>query len=260
MAIADGAPPLPEESELARKQAELVDLAGELAQCELDLVTLRGGLLAFEVEYLRTVGIAYAALDEVQAQIAEAEAELRLVDAQAHDRAADQRARANSSARAATAAASHKALELEPESRERLRTLYRHIAKRLHPDLASDELSRQRRQQLMAEVNAAYAEGDERKLRVILDDWMSSPDSVTGDGAGAELVRTLRRIHQVRIRLTRIAEEMAELQTSDLYLLREEVNSAQQRGVDLLAEMAAQVSARIVSARERFESIKSRPR
>jgi hypothetical protein len=62
----------PEEHELERKQAELVALEAELIQRELDLATLRAELAYFESRYLRTVGVLYAELDEIEAQIAEA--------------------------------------------------------------------------------------------------------------------------------------------------------------------------------------------
>jgi hypothetical protein len=46
----------------------------------------------------------------------------------------------------------------------------------------------------MAEANRAYEEGDEERLRVILQEWEGSPESVKGDGPGAELVRVIRKI------------------------------------------------------------------
>src|SRR5688572_10378617 len=258
---ADGSVPLsPEDTELASKRTELAALEGDLAQRELDLATLRSTLRAFETDYLRTVGAAYAELDELVAQISEAEASRRPLDAQAHERAPSDRSRANASSQAATAALSVLDGEISPEARERLRSLYRDIAKRLHPDLAVDERSRENRHRLMAEVNAAYAQGDQPKLRNILEAWMSSPESVTGDGTGADLVRTLRKIHQVRLRLAAIEKDIAVLEESELHVLREEAIAARQRGEDPLAEMVAHVSARSTLARERLEAIRAHGR
>ena len=72
----------------------------------------------------------------------------------------------------------------------------------------------------MAEINREYADGDEARLRVILSQWETSPDAVTGEGIGAELVRTIRKIHQVEGRLTRIVGEIAELSGSELSVLK----------------------------------------
>lgn len=62
-----------------------------------------------------------------------------------------------------------------------LRTLYREVAKRIHPDLATDEADRLKREQLMAEANAAYQKGDAQSLRRSLE-YESSPESLKGVG------------------------------------------------------------------------------
>ena len=49
-----------------------------------------------------------------------------------------------------------------------VRTLFRDVAKTIHPDLALDEHPRHRRHALMIEANKAYARGDEEQLRWIL--------------------------------------------------------------------------------------------
>ena len=61
----------PEERELSQKSAELSNLQILLAQRELDLTTLQAELHAFERHYFRAVGVRYAELDEVEAQIAD---------------------------------------------------------------------------------------------------------------------------------------------------------------------------------------------
>jgi len=70
----------PEERELSRKLYELSELEAELAQRELDLATLQAELHTFEARYIRIVGVCYAELDEIKAQVAEAEAKLKPKD------------------------------------------------------------------------------------------------------------------------------------------------------------------------------------
>src|SRR3990172_7237695 len=186
----------PEEEELARKLAELADLEAELAERELKLATLVSELHVFERRYLHAVGGLYAELDDLPAQIAEARAPVGHARA-AEEEAAEARRQAGESARTAGAIG-----EEEPEERfqpsESLRKRYRGVAKRVHPDLASDDLDRARRTRVMAEVNRAYEHGDETRLRAILREWETSPEAVSGEGPGAELVRTIRKIAQVR--------------------------------------------------------------
>jgi len=206
----------PEERELERKRAELAGLAAELADRELELATLRASLRAFEMQYLRIVGVKYAELDEIEAQIAEAEATQYPTDAEAGRRAEQARARARESGSAASIAQDS---EERPRftASERLKKLYREIARRLHPDLAGDESDRGRRTRLMAEANSAYEAGDEARLEAILREWETSPESVRGEGAGAELVRIIRRIAQAEARIQAIGAEIAQLRASELH-------------------------------------------
>lgn len=109
----------------------------------------------------------------------------------------------------------------------------------------------------MAEVNRAYADGDEARLRAILDEWETSPDAVTGDGVGAELIRTIRKIHQVQVRLAVIGVEIAALNGSELALLRARAESEWVNGLDVLAQMAEQLDQQIVQLRRKRETLRS---
>lgn len=155
----------------------------------------------------------------------------------------------------ATSVAEPQALIVDFKPSEDIKRLYREIAKRIHPDLATEDRERAKRNQLMAEVNRAYAEGDEARLTAILNEWETSPDAVTGDGVGAELVRTIRKIHQVESRLATIEIEIARLNDSELSVLHARVEAERMNGRDLLAEMAAQLSAQILSLRLRRDEL-----
>jgi CII-binding regulator of phage lambda lysogenization HflD len=89
-------------------------------------------------------------------------------------------------------------------------------------------------------------------LEAILRDWESSPESVKGEGPGAELVRVIRKIAQVEDRLKAIDAEIARLEESDLYHLKNQVDQAGEEKRDLLAEMAAGVDQQVAAARERL--------
>ena len=244
----------PEEKELARKLAELTILEGELAQRELDVATLQAELHAFERRYLRIVGIRYAELDEIDAQIAEASAEVTPKSSEAQERASQARAQANESAQASKIAQ-------EPGRKEKfapsdaLKKLFREVAKCIHPDLATDENDRVRRQHFMAEANQAYEDGDEARLREILREWESSPEAVKGDGVGAELIRVIRKTAQIERRLQAIESIIAQLRSSDLYRLKTEVERAEAEGRDLLAEMASRLDQQITDRRGHLASL-----
>ena len=244
----------PEEKEFAKKLAELSVLEVELTQRELDLATLQAELHAFERRYLRIVGVRYADLDELEAQIAEAQARLSPQNNQPQQRASQARAQANESAQASKTAQDPGRKDKFTPS-DALKALYREVAKCVHPDLATDENDRVRRQRFMAEGNQAYENGDEARLREILREWESSPESVKGDGVGAELIRIIRKIAQIVRRSQTIEDTIARLQTSDLCRLKLEVEKGETEGRDLLAEMATRLDRQIVDARKHLASL-----
>lgn len=216
----------PEEEELEKKLAELTALEADLAQGELDLATLQGELQAFEREYFRVVGVRYTEIDRIEAQIAEYMLSLQ------------------------------SSRDFEPS--QNLKQLYREVAKRIHPDLATDEEERSRRQRLMAEANQAYEDADEERLRAILNGWETSSKSVKGEGVVTELIGTIRKIAQSQKRLKTIQEETQALEQTDLYQLKTKVITSQQAGQDLLVEMASQLDEQITAAKERLEKLKAK--
>ncbi|NWG02157.1 MAG: molecular chaperone DnaJ [Syntrophaceae bacterium] len=247
----------PEEEELNKKLVELNELRSELAQRELDLATLRGESRAFEARYLTIVGIRCAVLDEIEAQIAELQARLTPKNKSSEERATQARAKANESAQSIN-------VEQEPVAEkgfspsDNLKRLYRDIAKKIHPDLATGEEERAYRQRLMAEANRAYEDGDEACLEAILHEWETSPDFVKGEGVGADLIRVIRKIAQVQGRLRVIDTEIAQLKQSDLYQLRIKVEEAENVGRDLLGEMASQLDGQIAFAKQSLDKMKFR--
>lgn len=250
----------PEEKELSRKLSELSELEAELAQRELDLATLQAELHTFEARYLRVVGVRYAELDEIKAQIAEAEALLKPKDNKIQEEAAKARAQAQESAQATGVVQERKEEKFIPS--EGMKKLYRELAKRIHPDLVIDEEERIsiRRHQLMTEANRAYEEGDEAKLQSILNEWESSPESVKGEGIAAELVRVIRKIAQIEERLSVIELEITRLKESDLYQLKKKEEEAEDEGRDLLAEMASQVEEQIDRSKRHLDHLNATKR
>jgi hypothetical protein len=246
----------PEEEELAAKREELARLESELADRELALASLKAELAAFEGLYLRRVGILYAELDEWNARLAELRTE-RAGTPEAKTEAAEARSQAQES----YSAAHGEAAEVQPFAPSpELKSLYREAAKRVHPDTATNEEDRARRERLMKEVNAAYAAGDEGALRRILTDLENSPDTVQGSGVGAALVRVLRQLRQVRNRIAAIELEMARLCDSDIARLKARANQADSEGRDLLAELAKDIHAKINKSRQQVDAYKSESR
>jgi len=254
----------PEERELEKKRAELAALEPALAERELELATVTASLRDFERRYLASVGTKYAELDEIEAQMYEAAARLVPDDPEAQLKAEAGREQANASAQEAKEAkeASAEGTQVSAQRAfnpsERLKKLYRAVAKAMHPDLADGEDDRTRRHMFMVRVNEVYARGDEERLHAILLEWEHSPEFVKGDSVAAELVRMIRKIARGEERLETIHAEMDKLTHCELYLLKAKVEEAEKSGRDLLGELSVQVTQEVQEARTRLEDYQKR--
>jgi len=235
--------PKPEDEELTLKKKELESLENRLIELELQLIGLRGELAAFERLYLQRVGRLYAELDEIDAQIAELLARSQPANSEAQEVAREARARADESRTDTTEPITQQTTRFIPSPS--LKNLYREVARTIHPDLAADDSDRAKRQELMAEANLAYENGDERKLRAILEEYESSPESVFGQGTAAELVRVIRKIAQVKRRMAEIESETDRFRASELFELKMKVDEGTKRGRDVLDEMASAIQSQI---------------
>jgi hypothetical protein len=246
----------PEEQELARKREEQAAIETELAECELRAANLRAELGAFERRYLHFVGPRYTELDELNAQIAEEIAKSQPDNFRAQQTAREARSRASS-----TKTSAGERTEQEPKPFQaslELKRLYREVARRVHPDLTSDRDDRAKRQELMAQANEAYEQGNEAQLTKILTDYECSPEAVKGEGTAPDLIRVIRRISQARSRLSEIEAELQELLRCELHQLRMRVSEAENRGRDVVKEIVTKVDEQITQAKRRLENLQQR--
>jgi hypothetical protein len=239
----------PEEIELEKKKAQLTLVEGALAQRELEFATVKAELERFEQRYLYHVGRLYVELDEIEALIAEAYARANPGDAGFQHRTEQAWAQARQSASETGAASSVDAPKFSPSAS--LQSLYRELAKRLHPDLTTDDAERSRRTRLMVEINGAYAAGDEARLRDLLRECDSEPEPQENT-IGANLVSIIRKIAQAGERLRLIDLQIRQLKESELYQLKCQVEEAETAGRDLLREMAVALEQQIAAARHRL--------
>jgi hypothetical protein len=241
----------PEEEEILRKRGELAAIRASLAERELELVDLRSQLAAFEGRYLRQVGTLYAELDEWKARISELRATVD-PSAAATAQAEGARQQARQTYEDAHGAASE-ARDFTPSPE--LKSLFREVAKRVHPDFCKDAGDLERRTRFMADANQAYEAGDAETLQRILDEYQDGADAVEGEGIGAELIRIIRQISQARERVAAIERELAVLRQSEIALLRNQAEERAQEGRDLLAELASAVREQIERAKKEWETL-----
>jgi hypothetical protein len=137
-----------------------------------------------------------------------------------------------------------------------LKSLYRGVAKAVHPDLAADEIDRRRRQELMALANEAYQNGNRQILTDLLSEWQQAPLSYSSEmDIALELVRVIRQIAALQQNSHAIVRQTEELKQTDIYHFKLRVDDSLADGIDLLAEMAAAVDRDTARIRRRLATM-----
>ncbi len=183
-----------EQAERPEARLERAVRAAEQALIEFEIAveTFRVEVENFSRLHHQKLGPMYARLDELDALIAEARA-ARSGDPEDLRRAQEARAMVlpmpgvdelfhswiDSDGLSPEAAAMLNNQAVQPPKRVRVgdavRKLYRELARKAHPDLARDEAERQRREEFITRVNAAYGRGDEALLRELSEEWERGP-------------------------------------------------------------------------------------
>jgi hypothetical protein len=219
-----------------------------LAKREADIAQIRSQLKGFEVRYLHRVGVLYAELDEINARITEREVDLYDSDS-ARRRAQEARRRAQETHDAAYGA------DEEPEEFDpppSLKTLFREVARRIHPDFAGDEAEQKHFTLLMMRANDAYSRGDAETLQRLLDDRLEL-SAVAGESDAITLRRVTRQIEHAERDIAALDREEETLLGSEIGQLFTDAERAAREERDLLDELAASVGERIADAHYRME-------
>lgn len=94
---------------------------------------------------------------------------------------------------------------------EEARRIYRELVRRAHPDLSPDPEERVRREEFIVRVNRAYAEGDEKQLAALAEEWAAGPREEPGLLTRAEeLYARLEWLAQRKEWLTQQVRELEE--------------------------------------------------
>jgi hypothetical protein len=230
---------LPEEVELARLEAEQADLKEKVTTSELALETIKTETARFQHRYYQAVGQLYAQLDELDAQIAKAKLKQKPDDetAKAQARAAEQKAKKSAAEAGLIDAQPRPPQEIRPE----LKQAYRQAIKLMHPDLAITEHERKRRTELMAQVNLAYERGDLATIEKLIKEYGEDPEAIVGEDVASRIVKTIRRIAQLRRRLDELQLAIEAQRTTEIFQLKQNIEDDEAKGKDPLGDLAEQL-------------------
>ncbi|MEV4612277.1 rhodanese-like domain-containing protein [Kitasatospora sp. NPDC049258] len=247
-------------SDPEREQLEERVAATELAwlTLEVDVETLRVEIDNFALVHHQLLGPLYASLDELDALIAEAVA-ARTGDPADLRRAVEARARVEPPADPELAEGLR---EVEPEPTRKVRPdreaqrVYRELARRAHPDLATDPVEQERRSAFIARVNEAYAHGDAATLEQLAEEWSTDPDSAPAADAAERPDWLRQRLEWLTGKIGRLAAEQVRLERTpmgELLLL------APQEPERLLEELAESLLARAAEQRAELDRLLGDP-
>jgi hypothetical protein len=240
-------------ADAARRQAALEALSRDLADKELELVTLENEVAAFERRYAETIGVLLAELDEIERQIAEEQ--LRLESSDVHRIRLWQAGRKARESDEYVKARLRSAAKRPVTPSKTLKSLYRKVAKSVHPDLSIQKIEHSFREELMTRANVAFRSGDRSALERILTEWNDWIATAIGSQSG-HLDELDRQIVQVRKGIVEIEKKLGELKKSEPYQMKSGVESAKQEGFDLLQAIADDIRRQTYEAKMRLDLLK----
>lgn len=249
------------DEELIRLVSDQAKLAEQVISAELELETAKTETAQFQRRYYEMVGRFYAQLDELDAQIANAQAGLSPDDvaAQVHAQAAQEQARKSAEEAGLIEAQPPPPLVITPQ----LKQAFRRAAMMMHPDRATTEPERLRRHGLMIKLNLAYERGDQQAIEKLVLEFIQDPgmqevedpELIADQGVELRVLKTVRRTGQLRRRMDEIQEELQEKKQSDIYKLKITIERAELRGGNPLGDLAEQLIQELSERRIRLEEI-----
>ncbi|NTW99419.1 MAG: hypothetical protein HGB35_05740 [Geobacteraceae bacterium] len=242
----------PEEIELEHKYQQLAGVKADLLRREQEYNSLKSEIRMFEQVYEEILGVRIQNLEDLEWQL------MGLLGETKVEKSTEPLKKSSSyTGFQHTTDLLDDDEPLQDAANLSLKSLYRGVAKAVHPDLGADECDRLRRQELMALANEAYQTGNRQVLIDLLSEWEQAPESYGSElDIALELVRVIRQLAAVQQNIHAVVRQTEELKQTDIYAFKLRVNDALIDGVDLLADMAAALDQDIARVRRRLSAVR----
>lgn len=249
------------DDELRLLRAEVSKRQERVAQLEFELSDTSADLARFEQELERRLGPLQRRQAELEQELAEARREAarraqwgERLDAEEPPIDVEEQFRRTWTQRPKEPEPPQEQ-PISEELKNEMRSLFRSLAKRFHPDLVTDPNEKRWRVKMMAEVNEAYAAQNLAALRKLAErpDRIEEPRPKTREQLVAELRGEIVRLDRVIRSLERRLQELINSHTVQLML---EVTIAARSGRDLLDEMAKDLRAEIARLEVELASLR----
>ena len=144
--------------------------------------------------------------------------------------------------------------DLNPEQKKKIKTLFRDLAKRFHPDLACDDEDKAWREETMTRINNAYQDQDLGELARLskMPNHRNSETSMTRDELLTKLETECAYLDSL---ITDLEKQIKELDYSLAMQLKLEKNLTRQNGHDLLTDVARKLEEEIERLEQELATI-----
>jgi len=250
--------------EINAKRAIIANLSEEIA-------ILKRDLSSFEAEYHAKVGMLYVRLDELELELREYDKRIKLLKSRKIDNLVDlekvieeqfQKDKVKidkEKEEAEQYSEKYEAVKEKPkideESEKKLKSLYRELAKKYHPDMARTPAEKERHNKIMAEINQAYNDKNFGKMEELAM-RLKIPKETFAETLEEEIERLQRESQKLDGIISRLEDELVAIKSSDTYKLKMRVDESNAQGRDLLKEIEDNWKAKIKQREEELEWLK----
>lgn len=251
--------------EIEEKRSVIAELSEELA-------SIKNELAFFEAEYHGRIGVLYIRIDELELAIKEYRKRVELIKEGRIKNLVDLEKKIEEQFKgdyekigeekeeARQYTEEYEAVKEKPrldkESEKRLKSLYRELAKKYHPDMAATPEEKERFHKIMAEINQAYNDRDLQKLEALAMELEAPEKIVFEETLEEKYKRLLHESEQLDAIISKLEGEFDAIKDSDTYNFKIRVGEAEKEGKDLLQEMEDNLNAKIQQKAEELEKVK----
>ena len=243
-----------------------------IADLSEDVSSLKNELAIFEAEYHGRIGVLYVKLDELELAIKEYLKRIELLKngdirnlvelertieeqfKSDYERLKEEKEEAEQYSEEYEKV--REKPKLDEESEKKLKSLYRELAKKYHPDMARTPEDKEKFHKIMAEINQAYNDRDLEKMEELAI-RLKYPEKVfVKESLEEEFERLLRESEKLDEIISRLEDELDVIRNSDTFKFKINVDEAGAEGRDLLKEMEDGLKTKIGQKETELERVK----
>ena len=253
-----------EEKEINRLLQTIEEKREQVEELTVTMENLKTEVNLFQHRYNARVGRYYFELDKVDLESKEYRLRIQLrredisedkIEARVEACFRENRARIDAATEQPESEEDAQTNHLPDEEAKYLQILYRKLAKRFHPDKSEETDEKNRHSQLMLLINRAYKENDIQNL-----ERLSFGETEATLKTEEPINRKMERLHTELRCLNRATSELRteinRVKAGRTYQLKQQVETAEKKGIDLLKTLASDIKRKVQSSSSQLSRLK----